>query len=131
MQRFAHPLADLVVRLSVCAFAIHSMYANLSFKTTIIKQNIKIILIVGVPSSPGQALLGFLITEPPSVCVPDVIGALACGFQTNKKSKNLSQHFQSRLALKERSGRALQVVPFCSRGKLGANPKGYAFESFK
>ena len=37
--------------------------------------------IAGVPSS--QALPGFLITAPPSVCVPDVIGALACGFQTN------------------------------------------------
>jgi len=70
-----------LVRLSVCAFAIHSMYANLSFKTTMIKQNIKIILIAGVPSS--QALPGFLITAPPYVCVPDVIGALACGFQTN------------------------------------------------
>ena len=34
--------------------------------------------IAGVPSS--QALPGFLITAPPSVCVPDVIGALACGF---------------------------------------------------
>jgi len=29
--------------------------------------------IVGVPSR--QALLGFLITAPPSVCVPDVISA--------------------------------------------------------
>ena len=68
-------------RLSVCAFAIHSVYANLYFKTTKIKQNIKIILIIArVPSS--QALPGFrvLITAPPSVCVPDVIGALACGF---------------------------------------------------
>jgi len=37
----------------------------------------------GVPSS--QALPGFLITAPPSVCVPDVIGALACGFQTKEK----------------------------------------------
>jgi len=25
----------------------------------------------------------FLLTAPPSVCVPDVIGALDCGFQTN------------------------------------------------
>jgi len=41
--------------------------------------------IAGVPSS--QALLGFLITAPPSVCVSDVIGALACGFQTQKKKK--------------------------------------------
>ena len=69
-----------LVRLSVCAFAIHSMYANLSFKTTIIKQNTKIPLIAGVPSS--QALPGYFIPAPPSVCVPDVIGALACGFQT-------------------------------------------------
>ena len=37
-----------------------------------------------MPSS--QALSGFLITAPPSVCVPDVIGALACGFQTKKNS---------------------------------------------
>jgi len=41
--------------------------------------------IAGVPSS--QALPGFLITAPPSVCVPDVIGALACGFQTKNKNE--------------------------------------------
>jgi len=58
-------------------------YANVYFKTTIIKQNIKIILIAGVPSS--QALLGFLITAPPSVCVPDVIGVLAVWIQKKKK----------------------------------------------
>ena len=34
---------------------------------------------------PGAS--GLLITAPPSVCVPDVIGALACGFQTKKKEK--------------------------------------------
>jgi hypothetical protein len=62
------------------------MYANLSLKTPIIKQNIKIILIAGVPSS--QRLPGFLSTAPPSVCVPDVIGALVCGFQTKKKNGN-------------------------------------------
>jgi len=39
--------------------------------------------IAGVPSS--QALPGYLITAPPSVCVPDEIGALPCGFQTPKK----------------------------------------------
>jgi len=39
--------------------------------------------IAGVPSSSSQALLGYLITAPPSVCVPDVIGMLAFGFQTN------------------------------------------------
>ena len=41
--------------------------------------------IEGVPSS--QALLGFLITAPPSVCVSDLIGAVACGFQTKKKRR--------------------------------------------
>jgi len=44
--------------------------------------------IAGAPSS--QALPGFLITAPPSVCVPDVIGALGCGFQ-NKNQKNIQQ----------------------------------------
>jgi len=60
-------------------FVCISGYANVYFKTTSIKQNIKIILIAGVPSS--QALPGFLITEPPSVCVPDVIGAQAVWIQ--------------------------------------------------
>jgi len=50
-------------------------YANV-FKTTIIKQNIKITLLAGVPSN--QALPGYPITAPKSVCAPDVIGALAC-----------------------------------------------------
>ena len=36
-----------------------------------------------MPSS--QALPGFLITAPPSVCVPDVIGALAVWIQNPKK----------------------------------------------
>jgi len=39
--------------------------------------------IAGVPSS--QALPSFLITAPPSVCVPDVIGALAVWIQNQKK----------------------------------------------
>jgi len=39
--------------------------------------------IAGVPFS--QALLGFLITAPPSVLVPAVLSALNCGFKTNKK----------------------------------------------
>ena len=47
--------------LSMCvlfysSFVCISAYANVYLKTTIIKQNIKIILIPGVPSS--QALLG-------------------------------------------------------------------------
>jgi len=56
-------------------------------QTTNIKQNIKIILIAGVPSS--QALPGYLITAPPSVCVPDVIGVRAVWIQNQKKQKNL------------------------------------------
>jgi len=40
--------------------------------------------IAGAPSS--HALLGYLITAPPSVCVPDVIGALAVWIQ-NPKNK--------------------------------------------
>jgi len=51
--------------------------------TTIIEQNIKTILIAGVPSS--QALPGLLITAPPSVCVPAVLGALPVWIQNPKK----------------------------------------------
>jgi len=43
------------------------------------------IMIAGVPSS--QALLGFLITASPSVCVPDVIGVLAVWTQNQKRKK--------------------------------------------
>jgi len=56
------------------SFVCTSAYPNVYFKKTITKQNMKIILIAGVPSS--QALPGFLITAPPSLCVPDAIGAL-------------------------------------------------------
>jgi len=45
--------------------------------------------IAGVPSS--QALPGYLITAPPSVCVPDVIGAVAVWIQKQKQKKNLNQ----------------------------------------
>jgi len=61
------------------SFVCISAYANVYFKTTIIKQKIKIIFIAGVPSN--QAPPGFLITAPPSVCVPDVIGVLAVWIQ--------------------------------------------------
>ena len=64
-----------------------SVYANVYLKTTIIKQNIKIILIAGVPSS--QALLGYLITAPPSVCVPAVLGTLVVWIQKQNKKKHL------------------------------------------
>jgi len=70
--------------LFYASFVCISAYANVYLKTTIIKQNIQIILIAGVPSS--QALPDFLITAPPSVCVPDVISVLAvCISNQNKK----------------------------------------------
>jgi len=47
------------------------------------KQNKIMILIAGVPSS--QALPGYLITAPPSVCVPDAIGVLAVWIQQQQK----------------------------------------------
>jgi len=39
--------------------------------------------IAGVPSS--QVLPGYLITAPPSVCVPSLLGALAVWIQNHKK----------------------------------------------
>jgi len=63
----------------VCMYA----YRNVYFQTTIIKQNIKIILIAGVSSS--QALPDFLITTPPSVCVTAVFVALTVWIQNHKK----------------------------------------------
>ena len=69
------------------SFVCISAYANVYFKTTIIEQNIKII--AGVPSS--QALLGFLITAPPSVCVPDTICTLAVWIQNQKKKLSITE----------------------------------------
>ena len=65
------------------SFVCISACANVYFKTTITKQNMRIILIAGVPSS--QARMGFLVTAPSSVCVPDVIVALAVWIQNQKK----------------------------------------------
>jgi len=65
------------------SFVCISAFTNVYFKTTIIQQNIKIILIAGVPSS--QALSGFLITAPPSVCVSAVLVSLAVWIQNPKK----------------------------------------------
>ena len=69
------------------SFVCISAYAKVYFKTSIVKQNIKTILIAGVPSS--QALPGFLITAPPSVCVLTVLVSLAGWIQNQKKSKNI------------------------------------------
>jgi len=46
--------------------------------------------IAGVPLS--QALPGFLITAPPSVCVPAVLGALAVWIQNQKNINTSKQH---------------------------------------
>ena len=67
------------------SFVCISAYATVYFQTTIIKQSIKIILNAGVLSS--QALLGFLITAPPSVCISAVLGALAVWIQNHYKKK--------------------------------------------
>jgi len=73
------PIQNQFAIVHVCfvlfSFVCISAYANVYFKTTIIKQNIILILIAGVPSS--QALPGYHITAPPSVCVPAVLGVLA------------------------------------------------------
>jgi len=65
----------------VCITA--SASANVYCKTTILKQNMKIILIAGVLSS--QALLGFLITAPLSARVSAVLGAPAVWIKYQKK----------------------------------------------
>jgi len=85
LLQFITNLVLCVCVLFYSSFVCTSAYANVYFKTTIIKQNIKIILIAGVPSS--QALPGFLITAPPSVCVPAVLGALTVWIQIQKKKK--------------------------------------------
>jgi len=48
--------------------------------------------IAGAPSS--QALLGFRITAPPSMCAPDVIGALAVWIQTKRDEKKRARQQQ-------------------------------------
>jgi len=58
-----------------------SAYANVYFKTTIIKQNIKIILIAGVPLS--QALPGYLIT----ICVRSCCNWRASSVESKTKTK--------------------------------------------
>jgi len=84
--QFFHSLAEQICYcMCVLSYVCISAYANVYFKTTTIKQNIKIILIAEVPSS--QAVPGFLITAPPSVCVPEIIGVLAVWISNQKKKK--------------------------------------------
>jgi len=84
-------LSLFICVLFYSSFVCISAYANVYFQTTIRKQNIKTILIAGVPSS--QAFPGFLITAPPSVCVPAVIGVLTVWNQKQKKNQNCFVYF--------------------------------------
>jgi len=86
LRQFITNLVLYMCVLFYSSFVCICAYANVYFKTTIFKQNIKIILIAGVPSS--QALPGFLITAPPLVLVPALLGALAVWNQ-NPNKKNL------------------------------------------
>jgi len=81
----------------MCFFSYSSLVcisasANVYFKKTKIKPNTEKILTAGVPSS--QALLGFLITAPPSVCVSAVLGALTVWIQKNKKRRAHQTHIE-------------------------------------
>jgi len=83
LLQFMTNLVLCMCGLFYSSFVCISAYANVYFKTKIINQNIKIILIAGVPSS--QALPGFLSTAPPSVCVPAALVALTVWIQNQKK----------------------------------------------
>ena len=96
LVQFKINLSLFMCVLFCSSFVCIPAYENFYFKTTIIKQNIKMILLqknihvseVHCWSAVrfGQALPGYLITAPPSVCIPDVIGALAVWIQNQKKT---------------------------------------------
>jgi len=71
---------------SVCCLSLLRVYACLSCSISILLVYMYVLMpsspgsIAGVPSS--QALPGYLITAPPSVCVPAVPGALAVWIHT-------------------------------------------------
>jgi len=64
--------------------AIFFLFFFIHFKTTFICPR----SIAGVPSS--QALPGYLLTAPPSMYVPDVIGALVVWIQNQKKKSEVT-----------------------------------------
>ena len=70
-------------------FFIHRLFVYLRMQMSIFKQqstkNKKLKLIAGVPSS--QALPGYLITAPPSVCIPAVIGVLVVEIRNKTKKE--------------------------------------------
>jgi len=74
--------------------------------------------IVGVPSR--QALLGFLITAPPSVCVPDVISASL--WIPNQKKLKTDGHWASTAPVWGRFGRGLSLEALHKRDHLRLPP---------
>jgi len=69
-----------MLRVSLCVFCSMSLEIDyMCMRLPFIPWSI-----AGVPSS--QALLGFLITAPPSLCIPAVIGALAVWIHNQKKN---------------------------------------------
>ena len=102
------------------SFVCISARVNVYFKTTIVKQNINIILIAGVPKS--QTLPCFHITAPPSVCVPDVIGALAVWIQTQKGKKKTPDVCSSYMV-------RIYGCIFCSFHRLNVSAPAYVFKS--
>ena len=87
-QSLLSGVTAMFIPTGYASFVCISAYANVYVKTTIIKQNIKIIIIVRVPSS--QALPGFLITAPPSVFVLALLRYSCVDSNPKKKKKNVS-----------------------------------------
>jgi len=97
------------------SFVCTSAYANVYFKTTIRKQNIKTILIAGVPSS--QALPGFLITATPCVCVPQLFDALDVWIQNPKKKNTRKKHLET-TKKETTSGEDMEPIRFFMRDPM-------------
>jgi len=81
----------LITVSGVCCLSLLRVYAcvycsiSILFVYTYVRMPSSPGSIVGVPSS--QAPPGFLITAPPTVCVPDEVSALAVWIQNQKNKK--------------------------------------------
>jgi len=81
----SHVCDSSLLRVSWCAwFSLSCLFEYMCTRRPFISWSI-----AGVP--PSQALPGYLITAPPSVCIADVIGVLAVWIQQPKKKKGLRQ----------------------------------------
>ena len=87
-----HKMNTKLIRVSgLCCLSLLRVYACVSCSISILFVYMYVRMpssprsIAGVPSS--QALPGYFITAPPSVCVPDVIDALAVWIRKPKISK--------------------------------------------